>query len=80
MTRFKRHQTSHECPVPGCLGTRRFGDAVCFPCWRRLPEDHRGAIQSARRARARHREAQAAIAAVAWLVEHPTRVFEQGDS
>jgi hypothetical protein len=43
--------------------------AVCQSCWRKLPEDMRDAISTAKRDKARHREATAAIAATRWLSE-----------
>jgi hypothetical protein len=63
---------AHLCPVPGC-GNLRLGWATCCrACWRRLPDDYRAAISSAKRDKAPHREAKAAIAATQWLTEHRT--------
>jgi hypothetical protein len=49
----------------------RHWQAVAGACWRRLPADLRDASTAAHRARAKHLEAKAAMAAAAWLRAHP---------
>lgn len=79
-TRF----TAHDCPVPGCPNTRQHWEAVCKPCWRRLPEYLRAPIEAARRAKAPHKVGAAAVVAIAWLTRAPAAIaarrLGEGDS
>lgn len=62
------------CPTPGCGGRKLTFHTMCAICWSRLPGDYRARILTARRSRARHLEAKAAIEASDWLVRHAPAV------
>jgi len=62
---------AHVCGAAGCGNLRDRWATVCRACWRRLPQDLRGAIKSAKEAKAPHLVAAADIAAKAWLGQHP---------
>lgn len=74
MTRQIHKPGCAPCPTPGCGGRRATSQALCSDCWRRLPGDLRDGITAARRARARHLEAKAAIKATTWLTQHAPQV------
>lgn len=61
----------NTCPVTLCRNSKFWRHATCRSCWRRIPADLRQAIDDGVAARAPHREALAAIAAVNWLNAHP---------
>ena len=65
-----RRRLASEARCRGCDGPAQPWEAVCGVCWSRLPQDLRGALAIARRARAPHRVAAAAKDARAWLHDH----------
>lgn len=35
-----------RCPVQGCTHTRRAGEVMCLPCWRRVPPDRQEIVRA----------------------------------